>query len=337
MAKFNLPPVTECLKSVRNGKLLPVYFLCGEDNFLIDKALAEITKAVEPFLFSDFDKETIWGAEDKNLSDVISIVTAFPFGSEKKLVIVKDFEKFRDKKGLSGYLDSPVDFTVLVLIYNGPVSSGSSEPFKTLVKNGFIFEAKELKGKNLVNWIIEYVSENGKSISPENTRMLMEIVGENRDLMEAQLEKIFTFMADRREISHNDISFLAANMKEYTIFDLLNAMGKKEKASAFKYALNLIDKGKEPVFIIFMLTKYFSTLSRINELRNQNLSPAVISKKLNIFEWTYKDYVAARGLYTENQLKRAAEALLKADVSVKTSSLDEKTIISLLLGEILAN
>jgi DNA polymerase III subunit delta len=337
MAKVQLTPVSECLRILKGGKLLPVFFFCGEDNYLIDQALAEILKAVDKLIFSDFDKGTFWGGDDKNLTEMLSMASAFPFSSEKKLLIIKDFEKFRDKKNLTSYAVSPPDFTVLVIIHNGSITSPASEPYRSLIKNGYLFEAKELKGRSLVKWISDYVSSKDKTISQENIQMLIDITGENRSLLEDQIEKMITFMAEKREINHQDISAHAADTKEYTIFDLLNAIGKKEKALSFKYAFNLLDKGKEPVFIIFMLVKYFTTLSRISEVMQQNIPSSSAAKQLGILEWTYKDYIAAKKLYSDKQLKKASEALLNADVSIKTSSADQKTVISVLLGEILSS
>ncbi len=337
MAKNNFPPVSDCTKSLKGGMLKPVYFISGEDSYSINKTADEIIKSVSPFIFSEFDKAVYRGGEDNSLSDILTLATTFPFGSEKKLVIVKDFEKFKDKKSLVGYLDSPPDFTVLLLINNGLISTPSSEPFKSLLTKDYIFEAKELKGKRMVQWVIDYAEENSKQISEEDARMLVEIVGENRALIQDQLEKIITFTADNMEITRQDISFLAAEMKEYTIFDLLDAVGRKEADSAFKYAYNLLDKGKGAVFIVVMLTKYFTALSRIGEIAIRNLPAAAAAKELEIPHWNYKDYVNARRLYSEDQLVNAAEALLKADVAIKTSSTGDKTIISVLLGEILSS
>jgi DNA polymerase III subunit delta len=174
-------------------------------------------------------------------------------------------------------------------------------------------------------------------ITPENIQLLIDIVGENRGLLEDQVEKIVTYTGEKREINHQDIIALAAGTKEYTIFDLQNAVGQKNKNLSLKYAYNLLDKGKEPVFIIFMLAKYFITLTRMGEIMQQNISSSAAAKMLGIFEWTYKDYISARKLYTEKQLKSAAEALLKADLSLKTGFGDSKTVVSVLIGEILSS
>ncbi|RPI76170.1 MAG: DNA polymerase III subunit delta, partial [Ignavibacteriales bacterium] len=330
MAKNNFPPVSECIKSVKAGKIKPVYFLFGEDSYSVYKAVDEILKSTASLIFSDFDRMTYRGGEDNNLSDILGLASTFPFSSEKKLVFIKDFEKFRDKKGLVNYLKSPPEFTILVIINNGPVSSPSSEPFKSLILNDFIYEARELKGKSLVQWVISYVEECSCRISQDDAQMLVEIVGENRGLIQDQLEKIITYSSGKKEISRQDILYLAAEMKEYTIFDLLNAVGRKETADAFKFAYNLLEKGKGGVYIIFMLTKYFTTLSRMSELINQNMSYSSAAKALSIAEWTYKDYMNARKLYTDQQVNSAAEALLKADTIIKTTSADEKTVISVL-------
>jgi len=336
MAKSQIPPVSECIKSVRGGKILPVYFLCGEDSYMLDKAAEEVSGAVSRFIFSDFDKETVWGGEDKNLADILEIARAFPFGSEKKLLMIKDFEKFRDKKSLVPYINSPSESTVLLIKNNGSLSSSATEPFKSLLTNNFLFEAKELRGKNLAQWICESAAEKDKIISYENAQMLIDISGENRSIIEDQLEKICTFTGEKREITHQDIKFLAAEMKEFNIFDLLKAVGQKDKSAAFRYSYNLLEKGKEPVYIVFMLTRYFLTLSRIEEVVNKNLSSFAAAKELGILEWTYKDYISARKNYSERQLGTAVDALLKADVSIKTTSIDDKTVISVLLGEILS-
>jgi DNA polymerase III subunit delta len=337
LAKAQLPSVSECIKSVRSGAVLPVYFLCGDDSYLIDIAAAEIARAADKYIQSDFDKEAYRGGEEKNLSDILSSASAFPFSSDKKIITIKDFDKFRDKKNLNEYIKSPPDFSVLLIIHNGQISSAASEPYKSLVQKGYLFEAKELKGRNLIQWIIEYTKEKEKFIASENAQILVEIVGENRVILEDQINKMITFLGERREITQQEITALAAETKEYSIFDLQNALGKKNHSEALKYGLNLVEKGKEPVFILFMLTKYFSVLSRMGELIQQNLNSAAAAKELGIAEWTYRDYVSARKLYSENQLEKIAKALLKADISVKTSSMDDKTLISVLLGEILSS
>ena len=328
------PSILDILKKIKKGKLLPLYYLFGEDSYSLDITLAAIEETAKPFILSEFDKETYYG-EDKDLLDVLNAASTFPFGSEKKLIIFKEFEKVRDKKGLTSYSKSPQDFTILVFIHNGSITNLEAEPFKTLQENEFIFEAKELKGKNLLEWLISLAESKGKILTEENAQLILDISGENRNILEIQIEKIFTFLGEEREITYNIITALSSALKEYNIFDLQNAIAKRNKADSLKIAISMIDKGAEPTFIIFMLTRYFTGLLRINELKEQNLPEQAAARIVGTHPYYYKDYLKARTLYSDEKIYNAAQALLKADLSVKTTSINEKTVISLLIAEIL--
>jgi DNA polymerase-3 subunit delta len=300
----------------------------------LQSALSTIEVASAPLISSDFDRETFYG-DNKSLSDVLDFASAFPFGSEKKLLIYKQFEKVRDKKPLKDYAKSPVDFTVLVIIHSGTISNLDSEPYKTLRAHNFIFEAKELRGKNLIKWLIDHIEKNGKKISEETAQMLVDISGESRNMLEAQLEKIITFMNDEKEITLEHVQNLSTSLKQHTIFDLQNALGRKEKDKSIQIAYNLLDNGAEPVFIVAMLTRYFTGISKINELNKMNLPLQQAARFAGTHHFYYKDYQQARNRYSDDILVNVFRALLKADLSIKTTSADGKNVITILLSEIL--
>ena len=332
--KIKAPSINQLTDDLNNGKILPIYYLFGEDTFSIDSCLTLINKSIQPFIASDFDKEVFYG-DDKTLIEILDFAAAFPFGSEKKLIIVKEFEKIRDKKHLTSYAASPPDFTVIVLIHNGKISNLDSEPFKTLAAKNYLFEAKELKGENLIDWVVTYVRNNGKSITRDNARLLTDISGENRDMLEAQLEKISVFLGDKKEITLDSIKDLSTSLKEYNIFDLQNAISKKDKNETFKIAYKMLEKGAEPTFIIYMLTRYFTGLIRINELNEKKIPDQAAARIVGTHQYYYKDYLKARMIYSDKDLYRIVQSLLKADLSVKTTSAGGKSIISILLAEIL--
>jgi DNA polymerase-3 subunit delta len=334
MAKTKAPSILDIIDKTDKNNLLPVYYFFGDDYYLLQSALSTIEIASAPLISSDFDRETFYG-DDKSLSDVLDFASAFPFGSEKKLLIYKQFEKVRDKKPLKDYAKSPVDFTVLVIIHSGTISNLDSEPYKTLRAHNFIFEAKELRGKNLIKWLIDHIEKNGKKISEETAQMLVDISGESRNMLEAQLEKIITFMNDENEITLEHVQNLSTSLKQHTIFDLQNALGRKEKDKSIQIAYNLLDNGAEPVFIVAMLTRYFTGISKINELNKMNLPLQQAARFAGTHHFYYKDYQQARNRYSDDILVNVFRALLKADLSIKTTSADGKNVITILLSEIL--
>ncbi|MBZ0198740.1 MAG: DNA polymerase III subunit delta [Ignavibacteriaceae bacterium] len=334
-SKISAPSISEAVKNIKSGKLLPVYFFFGEDSFGIDDAVKALEEAVKPMIESEFDRETFRG-DEKSITEVLDFASAFPFGSEKKFILVKDFDKIKDKKALASYAASPTEFTILALVNNGAVTAAASEPFKTLAKNNFMFEAKELKGNTLLNWLVNFTNEKGKNLTHDNARLLMDISGENRNLLEAQLDKIFTYLGDNAEISVDSIRALSTQLKEFTIFDLQNAIGKKNKQEALRIALSMLEKGAEPTYLVHMLTRYFTGLARVKELSNTNVPDQSAARIVGTHPFYYKDYLSARKIFTDDKIISAASALFKADMTIKTSSTDEKLLITVLITEILA-
>jgi len=233
------------------------------------------------------------------------------------------------------YFESPAEFTVLVFLHEGTITNPASDPYKTLAAQGYLFEAKELKGKSLIDWLISSVEKNGKTISYDNAQLLTDISGENRNALESQLEKIFIYVGDNKEITIDSIRGLSTSLKQYTIFDLQNAIGKKNKSSALKVVFNLLKNGMEPIQVIAMLNKYFTSLARLNELTTSNTNEFQVARIMGTHPFFLKDYYSARRMYSDKHLADAFSALLKADLTIKTTSLDDYTLISVLIAEII--
>ena len=174
MAKSKAPAIQDIEKQLKQKKILPVYYLFGEDSYSVDITFEAIEKAAQPFITSDFDKEILYG-ENQSFTNIIGLASTFPFGSEKKLIIVKQAEKLKDKKEkkeIVSYFESPAEFTVLVFLHEGTITNPTSEPYKTLANRGYLFEAKELKGKSLIDWLISTVEKSRKTISYDNAQLL---------------------------------------------------------------------------------------------------------------------------------------------------------------------
>ena len=327
------PSILEVIKNTKKGKLSPVYYLFGEDTYNIHAAVDAIQEAVAPLLVSDFDKDICY-SDDRNLQDVINAARAFPFGSEKKLIILKEAEKIRDKKLLEPYIESPAEFTVLVLVHNGVITNLKTPPFNMLLENNFIFEAKELKGEELIDWVIDLSKSKGMQISTENVMFLTDLSGESRIMIENQLEKVISFLGDKKEITFDSIKSVSASFKEYNIFDLQNAVFQKDKSKALTVAFNILKTGSEATFIINMLTRYFIGLAQIRELNQKKVPDAEAAKIVGTHPFYLKNFQRASVLFTTNDIIKASEALLKADISIKTTTANPKTVITLLIAEL---
>ncbi len=85
-----------------------------------------------------------------------------------------------------------------------------------------------------------------------------------------------------------------------------------------------------------MLTRYFTQLTRLNELKVKAGSENEIARSIGTHPFYLKDYFKARSRYTDENLFNAAKALLKADLSIKTTTVEPKVLITILIEEILS-
>ena len=176
----------------------------------------------------------------------------------------------------------------------------------------------------------------GFEINTESVKTLVEIVGEDKSLLEMQLQKFKSFLGDNKEISVDDIKRLSSATKEYSIFDLLNAIGKGNAANSIKTINNLLDCGKDLVFIISMLTKYFLCYCSINRIEQRQLSDNDASKAIGVSKYYYINCKNAKYFKNENRLLRAANALYNSDLTLKTTNVDEKTLATIMITEFFA-
>lgn len=335
MAKKELPSVADLSKYLSKEKTLPVYFLCGEDQYTIEAAVESIEKFVTPHILSDFDKETFSAEKGQNLSQMLDVAYSFPFGGGKKLIIIKNFEKFNDKKELTGYLSHPPEFTTLVIAQSGKVTDAAKEPYSILLEKHFLFEARIATGEELIEWVMKDCKKIGINFSRENAQALVDIVGEDKAMLEMQLQKFENYFAGKKEITFEDIKAIASPIKEYSIFSLQDAIGQGDKVKAVEVAYNLLDSGVEMVFIVNMLAKFTLTIAQMTELFKTKVSDFEAAKLAGVSYGYYMNCKRARFLMDDKKLLNASRALLNADLRVKTTATDSKTVLLILISEMM--
>jgi DNA polymerase-3 subunit delta len=333
--KETVPSIYTCISDLSGGTLLPIYFFFGEDSFTITSAVKAIEKKAAPLLTTDFDKETISAEKKANITSLIDLAYAFPFGSEKKLLIVKNFENYSDKKKFLSYIKSPSETTILVIVNNSKVNI-SSEPFKSLKKHNYIFEAKELKGVELEYWTKKRAKQLNLNVDTESVKMLIEIVGEDKSLVEMQLQKFRSFITTDNELTTEIVKSLSSGTKENNIFDLLNVLGKGNEKESLKIMNNLLEHGSSLVSIIAMLTKFLIVIARSFEIRTKIQNDWDAAREINISKYFYTNCKNATYFNNHYRLIKTVRVLYKTDIALKSSGIDEKTLSTLMLTEIFA-
>ena len=79
----------QIMSSLKNNELHPLYFLCGEEPFYIDDISNYIAKNGLTESEKEFNQTIIYATIDSKIEDIIIEAKQFPFGSDRRIVIVR--------------------------------------------------------------------------------------------------------------------------------------------------------------------------------------------------------------------------------------------------------
>ena len=95
----------EIISSIANKDLQPVYFLMGDEPYYIDKLADLFSKNILSAEEQEFNQVVLYG-KDIETAQIIAEAKQFPFGSEKRVVIIREAQHLKDIDLLDSYLDN---------------------------------------------------------------------------------------------------------------------------------------------------------------------------------------------------------------------------------------
>ncbi|RIU85703.1 DNA polymerase III subunit delta [Candidatus Karelsulcia muelleri] len=172
------------LKDLKNKKIKPIYFLMGEERYLISNLYHSIE-----FFFKE--KKILYGY-DIDINNLILIAKQISISvSVYNLIIVKEAQYLSNSiENLYKLLISPIENTILIICYNNKVIDKNTNFYKKIKKNGFIYQSVKLKKKEIFN-IIKYEFEYIGYIITDNTvSFIIKNLGEDLYKINNEINKI---------------------------------------------------------------------------------------------------------------------------------------------------
>ncbi|POY35307.1 DNA polymerase III subunit delta [Solitalea longa] len=336
----------EILKELKAKKYRPIYFLHGEEEFYIDL----ISNYIEDKVLSDAEKgfnQTVLYGKETDMTTVLNNAKRYPMMSDYQVVLIKEAQniKFGKDKGdkdqdpFAAYVDNPLRSTILVFCYKHGKIDGRLKLFKNIEKHGVLFESKKLYDNQVPAWIADHVQEHGFKISPQATALLAEYLGNDLLKISNELEKLMINIQKGAEIGVKEIETNIGISKEYNVFELQNALGKRDVLKANQiinyFAAN--KKDNPAVVVLATLAGYFSKLFVYHCLKDKS-KPAVASA-LGVNPYFVGDYELAARNYPQGKTMQIISFLREYDLKSKgvgsTGNTDEGDLMKELVWKIL--
>ena len=323
--------------SVQGGNLAPLYFLYGEENFLVDEVQRLIVEhALEPHE-RDFNLDIVYG-RDSDARKVLAICTGYPVMAQRRVVVVREFERLEENRLFTSYVESPNPTAVVVLACNGKPNL-ATHPYRALKQHAAAVEFKALRDREMPAWIQSRVKMMGRHIEPEALHVLVQFLGTDLRTAVTELEKLTTFVGDRNTITVDDVVRAGGQTREFSVFELQKAIGSGRHNDAVRIGERLLQHASnqygEALMIVSILASFYSKLWRLIPLQAQRMPDASVAGIIGVPPYFVGEYQSALRRMGPAGVRQAFETLLAADFELKGgSTLDPRSILYLTLSRL---
>ena len=317
MAASSQPTFIDLRRQIAKGQVKPVYLLHGEEGFYNDKLVNAFVDLV-PESDRDFNLYTLYAPETP-MTAVDATCRRFPMMAERQVVILKEAQAIpaNELNKLHTYAANPSPTTVLVICCRGEKAKGK-DLISAVKKNGIVFESAKLRENAVPTVLAGIVKDKGMNIEPKSLVMLTEYVGTDLSRLYNEVDKLAVALGPGTTITPEAIERNIGISKDYNNFELIDAIGARDAAKAYKIIefFRANPKNNPWVMTISAIFNFFSDLMIYHFTRDK--SPASLASAMGLkSEWQLKRYNGAARNYNAFKVIEIIGAIREADTHSK--------------------
>lgn len=331
------------------------YIFHGEDELGRSEELKKLRAKMGDPQFADLNTTVIDG-RSVTLGELRHHADAIPFLADKRMVIVEGLlsrlnprqrKKGDDDEGpseeesnpelaadLASYIPNLPETTRLIFVESKTLPK--SNPILKLAekdkKNAHIRNFAAPRQEYLADWIVTRVEDKGGRIEFSAANDLAMFVGADLRGLDNELEKLFTYRRGE-PIRREDVRILVAPVQEQSIFELTDAMGKKDVTTALRLLHDQLSHDAEPLYLLAMIARQFRLMLQARDLAARGLEIDEIRAKLGLHPFVARKALEQSRNFSIDQLQAIYHKLLDTDIAIKTGRGDPGVNLDVLVFE----
>jgi len=333
----------EILNDLKRKIYKPVYFLCGEEPYFIDKVSDYLENNILTEEEREFNQTILYGKEI-TMDVILSHAKRFPMMSEYQVVIVKEAQNLKEfslrggvksegdeyeesavedkeespiKAALINYLEKPQQSTILIFCHKYKKVDKRQKLGKILVKHSVYFESDKIVDYKMTEHIASLLKEMNLKADARVPQMLAEYLGNDLGKIVGELEKLMINLPSGTEITMQHVQEYIGISKDYNIFELQDALSKKDVLKANRI-INYFTVNPKEHFIsmtLGFLYGYFLKLMMVHF--SPDKSKFGIAKTIGVPPFVAEGYERAAKNYNPAKLKSIFGYLRETDLRSK--------------------
>ncbi|NOT52040.1 MAG: DNA polymerase III subunit delta [Chitinophagaceae bacterium] len=321
--------VEKIINDWKKGSFKPLYWLEGEEDYFIDKAIDYAEHHILNESEASFNLTVFYG-KDANWPDVINACRRYPMFAERQVVLLKEAQQMRDVEKLESYVENPLSSTVFVVSYKEKKLDARKKFAKLVKEKGILLTTKKMYESQLPEWTQELLRSKGLTISQKGLLLLVDHIGNDLTRIENEIDKLSVNLGQRKNITEDDIEKYIGVSKDFNVFELQTAMAAKDLARSIRI-IQYFEANPKAAPIQLILPSLYSFFSKVFMVFGAGTTDEkTIAANIGVNPYFIKDYVKAAHLYTytgvENVLLLLHQYNLKA-VGVGNAGTEDASLL----------
>lgn len=314
-------------EALQSQQLFPLYTIISKNPY----EKQQITEILLQFLLKNNVKRQHTlknlNSQDLTLSILSQELNTLSFFAPKRIICINEAENLA--KPILGYLEKAFSSLTLdlQLIITATEINRATKFYKSADKYGMIVDIAEEKPwekeKKLLNWIMEKLSAEGKKITPQACQAILKQSGSDQSLLHQELEKLLCYVGNRNQITIQDISAICAHCNIETIWQLGEAIFRRDAASALRISKALLEDGTHLIALLKQLRFQFQAQFQICSILKNGGNAGMVAKEFPYMKGAILDKNINSALqFGLDACKNGLIAIDEAEVMAKNSQTD---------------
>lgn len=184
-------------------------------------------------------------------------------------------------------------------------------------------------------WVQQRAREKGASIEPAAAQDLATFIGRNLRLIDVELDKLATYRAGTEGgITSQDVRLLVPYAQEANIFDMVDAIGRRDSATALRLLRELQRDGAAPLYLLSMIVRQFRILIQVSDQMRETRDKYAIGRAIGLHHYPTQKAMQQSRNWRMHDLLAVYDRLLETDLAIKTGKLADDLALDLLVVEL---
>jgi DNA polymerase III subunit delta len=307
-----------------------VYLLLGPEEYQCEQAYDLLKRNIISPEGVDFDC-SVFIANQIPINEILGSANIFPMISKRRLVVVRDAEKFKDAEYETLLESLPNLSKRSTLIFSALELDHRKKFYKTLREQYCVCEFPKLKDAALERWVETYLQKHGCRLSSSSIKRIVQLVGSDLQSISSELDKLMLYAGDTKTISDAAIEDLVRASRQQGIFDLIGAVSQRDRNTALKSLANLLSMGEHPLVVVTMLARHFRQMLIAKESMQKGISARDIGAAAQIPPFILEKFLRQVKGVENSDIHAIYLRLATIDKQLKSSSLDGRVLLESLI------